>query len=431
MEPTAPLRRSTTDAKVAGVCAGLARAWNIDPVILRVGVAALALTGGAGVVLYLAGWLLMPREGQQRTAPPDAAVENVAFENRTFDNKPSHDTGTPDAPGSPSRVTSLVRGATAAVLVLICIGLLARIKPVHAAPAIVMALFCYVAFYRPRRRARAEAAAHGPGLTPLQAPPAGPATFQASAAPSPGRHQEDRPLSPEELADLHRAQFLAAPDPVGLYTEVPTPPPPARSRPGQSRSARRLRLACLAAVTLALAVLAAVDSLGATVPSPAYLAVALLGVGLCLVAATWLGRARGLLPAGILLSVVVLGSTVASTVESTQWHPDAVSPITTLPSAPLAQDTGTLAVDLSQVTMTRDATVAARVERGVIAVTVPRNVTVVVRYDIGGGALMVLDNDPDFGRDLQGETIPVRGQPGWPTLTLDLAVERGAIWVER
>lgn len=426
MEPTAPLRRSTTDAKVAGVCAGLARAWNIDPVILRVGVAALALTGGAGVVLYLAGWLLMPREDQQRTASQHAAVENGAF-----DNTPSHNTETPDATGSPTHGTSLVRGATAAVLVLICIGLLARIKPVHAAPAIIMALFCYVAFYRPRRRARSEAAAHDGGPAAPQSPPAGARSFSASAAPSPGRHQEDRPLSPEELAELHRAQFLAAPDPVGLYTEVPAPPPPARSRPGQSRAARRLRLACLAAVALALAVLAAVDSLGATVASSAYLAVALLGVGLCLVAATWLGRARGLLPAGILLSVAVLGSTVASTVESTQWQPHAVSPITALPSAPLVQDTGTVAVDLSRVTMTRDATVTARVERGAIAVTVPRNVTVVVRYDIGRGALMVLENDPGFGRDLNGETTPVRGQPGWPTLTLDLAVERGAIWVER
>ena len=45
---------------VAGVCAGLARALDVDPTLVRLLFALLALAGGMGIVLYLAAWLLMP-----------------------------------------------------------------------------------------------------------------------------------------------------------------------------------------------------------------------------------------------------------------------------------------------------------------------------------------------------------------------------------
>jgi signal transduction histidine kinase len=55
------------DARVvAGVCAGLARALGVDPTVVRLLFALLALAAGMGIVLYLAAWLLMPaREGQE------------------------------------------------------------------------------------------------------------------------------------------------------------------------------------------------------------------------------------------------------------------------------------------------------------------------------------------------------------------------------
>ena len=60
------LRRTTGDRKVAGVAGGLARHLDIDPVILRVGFVVLAFFGGAGLILYAAGWALVPEEGQDR-----------------------------------------------------------------------------------------------------------------------------------------------------------------------------------------------------------------------------------------------------------------------------------------------------------------------------------------------------------------------------
>ena len=53
------LHRSGTDRMLGGVCGGLAEYSNIDPVLWRVGMVALALLG-PGVLVYLLLWVLMP-----------------------------------------------------------------------------------------------------------------------------------------------------------------------------------------------------------------------------------------------------------------------------------------------------------------------------------------------------------------------------------
>lgn len=57
------IRRSRTDRKIAGVAAGVARHFDIDPLLVRVGFVLLAFFGGGGLLLYGAGWLLIPDEG--------------------------------------------------------------------------------------------------------------------------------------------------------------------------------------------------------------------------------------------------------------------------------------------------------------------------------------------------------------------------------
>jgi phage shock protein PspC (stress-responsive transcriptional regulator) len=64
-QPAAPRRRLTRsrdDRVIAGVCAGFARYFSIDPVFVRIGAVALAFVGGAGALLYLAALLLMPSD---------------------------------------------------------------------------------------------------------------------------------------------------------------------------------------------------------------------------------------------------------------------------------------------------------------------------------------------------------------------------------
>ena len=51
---TKRLERSRSDRKLAGVCGGLARYFDIHPAVYRVGFVVLTLLGGAGILIYLA-----------------------------------------------------------------------------------------------------------------------------------------------------------------------------------------------------------------------------------------------------------------------------------------------------------------------------------------------------------------------------------------
>src|SRR3954452_3603238 len=55
--------RRTRDKRIAGVAGGLGVHLDIDPVIVRVAFVVLSFFGGVGLLLYVAGWLLIPEEG--------------------------------------------------------------------------------------------------------------------------------------------------------------------------------------------------------------------------------------------------------------------------------------------------------------------------------------------------------------------------------
>jgi phage shock protein PspC (stress-responsive transcriptional regulator) len=99
----AQLRRSRTDKILGGVSGGLAEYSGIDALLWRVGFVALALAGGAGVVVYLLLWLLMPAGPMYYGTPAEPRVK------------------APAGPRSP------VPGMTVAAL-LIVVGLLALIN---------------------------------------------------------------------------------------------------------------------------------------------------------------------------------------------------------------------------------------------------------------------------------------------------------------
>lgn len=57
------LTRDVQHAKVAGVCAGIADYFNIDVSLVRIGWVIFTLAGGAGIVAYLACWVIVPPNG--------------------------------------------------------------------------------------------------------------------------------------------------------------------------------------------------------------------------------------------------------------------------------------------------------------------------------------------------------------------------------
>lgn len=66
--------RRTADGPLAGVAGGLGRHFDVDPVIFRVLLVVLTITGGLGLLLYGAAWLLVPREDTDRAhlqLPPE------------------------------------------------------------------------------------------------------------------------------------------------------------------------------------------------------------------------------------------------------------------------------------------------------------------------------------------------------------------------
>ena len=61
------LGRPVQDRMLGGVAAGIARYLNVDVTVIRILFAVLAVFGGAAVPVYLAGWLLIPEDGEDQS----------------------------------------------------------------------------------------------------------------------------------------------------------------------------------------------------------------------------------------------------------------------------------------------------------------------------------------------------------------------------
>lgn len=62
--PPPPLRRMRRQKAVAGVCGGLGRHFDMDPVIFRIAVGVLSAAGGFGLIFYGFAWLALPLDGE-------------------------------------------------------------------------------------------------------------------------------------------------------------------------------------------------------------------------------------------------------------------------------------------------------------------------------------------------------------------------------
>lgn len=56
------LTRDKANQKIAGVCAGIAKYFDVDATIIRLIWVVVTLAGGAGILLYVIAALLMPEE---------------------------------------------------------------------------------------------------------------------------------------------------------------------------------------------------------------------------------------------------------------------------------------------------------------------------------------------------------------------------------
>lgn len=56
------LYKSNSDKKLAGVCAGIAEYFDIDPTIIRLGWVFATLFVGAGIIAYIIAALIIPNK---------------------------------------------------------------------------------------------------------------------------------------------------------------------------------------------------------------------------------------------------------------------------------------------------------------------------------------------------------------------------------
>jgi len=71
---TKHLYRAHEGRVVAGVCAGLAAYFGIDPTLMRLAFALATVFGGVGVLLYLCAWVVIPEEGGDGTSIAETLV---------------------------------------------------------------------------------------------------------------------------------------------------------------------------------------------------------------------------------------------------------------------------------------------------------------------------------------------------------------------
>ena len=61
MEPKR-LFRSRNDKMIVGICGGLGKYLDIDPIVIRIILIILLFTVGSGILIYLIAWILIPLE---------------------------------------------------------------------------------------------------------------------------------------------------------------------------------------------------------------------------------------------------------------------------------------------------------------------------------------------------------------------------------
>lgn len=74
---TKVLVRNRKDRMLAGVCSGLADYLGFDVTLVRVIVAVVSvITGGTGILVYLAAWAIIPEEGENTSSAQNIVNKN-------------------------------------------------------------------------------------------------------------------------------------------------------------------------------------------------------------------------------------------------------------------------------------------------------------------------------------------------------------------
>jgi hypothetical protein len=220
--------------------------------------------------------------------------------------------------------------------------------------------------------------------------------------------------------------------PMGAYPGLVTPPKP--PKPPRERS--KLGRLALSVMAITLGVLAITDLNGASIPGPIYVASILTILAGALIVGAWFGRARWLIPIGVVMTIALAAGTSAEHFSDARniSNVDA-TPTTVAEIQPDYQtDVGNIQLDFSKVDFagqTTDVTVESTVG-GNVEIILPPNVDAVVRTDIQGGNAQLFGKKVGGGLN-QKHDVTDNGAdgPGGGTITLTIQVNFGNVEVRR
>lgn len=464
------LYRSSDDRILSGVAGGIAEYFDIDPVIVRIALVVLTLAGGAGVIGYIAAWVLLPeRDGSVAWAAGSDWVAGRGSRRRV------------DA----RQLAAIALVGIGAVMLLNRIGI--GIDGGIAWPVALIGGGAAV-LWGQRNRSGEDDPEHPdtPAGGTRQAGPDqsdGPGSSGGGSGGPGGPTGADGPFGPGSgggaVATVPRPAtdlVLAGPDPIviepmserstgwdGTWREEarPSGPDPGgptgatagagahddewdRRRRPRRDSRRRARRAgrtpfARAALGLFVALVGVVilaTRLGAFDRSAdrrvdGAMALLLIALGAVLTLGAWLGRPRGFIAVGVLLGALL----IASSTFDVSWRGGFGDRLVTATGAGIQPDyrltAGALHLDLSRVDMRRQRVrVTTEVSLGRLLVEVPKDVKVVVTAKAGAGTTVLFGIKKD-GASLERMATAIGATEAAGTLYLDTRVGLGEIEVAR
>ncbi|MFD7873165.1 PspC domain-containing protein [Streptomyces sp. NPDC059766] len=419
--PAAPhgFRRDRRYKTLAGVCSGLGRHFDMDPVIFRITLAVLAATGGVGVIFYGFAWLFVPYEDEDENE-----VRKLL-------------TGRVDGQALTAVLFALV-GCGVFLSMLNNGGVLAF--------AVVLSFLLAGAGYWSQRRG-------APDPDPLAAQAVADAPPEAQAPPVPASYPSwwRDPIVKDGThvggtgylwgpADSRRHESAVTVD-VGLGSGVRGQDGTGTPRTGP-RGPRwiggRIFLLALLAGGLGSGLTRHGHPFGTSLQMGLACALVVFGVGIAV--SSLLGRTGAgslflaVVTAALLAAAAALPPDIDAHWTHTTWRPAAVADVA--PKYDLGNGVGTL--DLSRLEPAQGTTVSTEASVGVgrLLVVVPPEATVRLSIDVGLGDIQLpgdeaKDVDVEPGKHKQVTLPPVSGGTRAGTLDLDLQVGAGQVEVAR
>ncbi|MCF6526039.1 PspC domain-containing protein [Streptomyces sp. JJ36] len=385
--------RSRKHKIVGGVCGGLGRYFDLDPVVFRVPLAVLSVIGGLGLVCYGLAWLLVPLDGRR-----DNELRRLL-----------------SGRGEGASLSGVLIALVGCAFFLASVGT----SRTPFSSALLVAGAVAAAAHWSQRRRRAQSA--GP-----EGAPGDPAAAQAAAEAPPETEAPPVPATPSWWREPAAGQagrdtgYLWGPDDVTPYT------PEDRAAFRRRRRRERQSIGGLVCLLAALAALFAPAESWASEPLSTSLtlslgsALAVLGLGIAVSA--FVGRVgvgtvlAVLLTGGLLAGAAVVPEDITTRWDDTRWAPAA---------APLVRDryelgTGRAVLDLTGLRLDEGQTVRSEVRLGAgeLRVRVPDDVRVRLRVDVGVGGYRLPASYPATGPatdDATGGTDGSRGSDGGRT----------------